>query len=138
MISTLDCWFRGKPFGDVEVCITGYLFASGVFSNRKNANNSVALQKKESFDNPLSAKVFYLFRLLFPKREKLEKRYTIIKKHPGLLPWYYLRRLFESLFRRSSWKALFDYHTTAIGASEFEQKLSFVGLGFDEIEKDIW
>ena len=44
-------------------------------------------------------KIFYLMRFLFPPRENLRKRYAIA--HDALLPFYYVRRIYERFIGRS-------------------------------------
>ncbi|MBU0996158.1 MAG: nucleotidyltransferase family protein [Proteobacteria bacterium] len=50
---------------------------------------------------PWIKKAIYIVDFVFPPKENLKKRYAI--SHDFLLPYYYLKRLFERLARRS-WK----------------------------------
>lgn len=68
-----------------------------ILTKHKDARAMISLRLPPSL-SPVR-KYFYLARFLFPPRENLRKRYRIA--HDGLLPFYYILRIYERLIRRS-------------------------------------
>ena len=85
-----DKWF-GQVYKDDSLLmeIEEYILSGGVFGNSKN-------QKNASIRN---GRFKYFVKVCFPSFEEMQSMFPWLKSRI-LLPWAWLRRIFESLFKR--------------------------------------
>lgn len=85
-----DKWFKSndyRDFCDDELLV----LSSGLYGTKdKRIQNITKTQSKSK----------YLFTRLFPSKERMYEFFPKLQKHPVLLPFYYIFRLFRGLFTR--------------------------------------
>ena len=90
------CWFMGKPMSEDTERISEYVMESGTYGvglHRTILNNT----KKNSVSG---SKISYFLKTLFLPYKQMRGRYHILKKAPILLPFYWVKRWCEVLFKR--------------------------------------
>lgn len=90
------CWFMGKPMSEDTERISEYVMESGTYGvslHRLMLNNT----KKNSVKG---SRISYFFKTLFLPYKQMQERYPILKKAPILLPFYWVKRWCEVLFKR--------------------------------------
>ncbi|MGN1138955.1 MAG: hypothetical protein ACI4RM_05860, partial [Ruminococcus sp.] len=91
MVEIANKWF-GK--GDLKNLSKNelYILSSGTFGNSKNmiANRHKGKSKGE-----------YVAARLFPPSKEMKNIYSVLRKHPYLLPFFYVGRIFSAPFTKS-------------------------------------
>ena len=96
----LSCAWFSKPeisYPDDSIKDFGnYIMDCGAYGHSDNfvANNEAMREVKKP------NKIKYIARRAFPTRQSMEKRFPVIKKHPSVLPYYWIKRLWRDGFRR--------------------------------------
>ena len=91
-----ECWFGGKTMDEDMERISDYVIESGTYGvslNRIMLNNA----KENSVGG---SRISYFLKTLFLPYKQMRRRYPILQKAPILLPFYWVRRWFEVLFKR--------------------------------------
>ncbi len=84
-----EAWFEDGAHDETTRKMEQYLFAGGVYGTRSN-QVAVEQSRRGRFG-------FLMYRIFIP-RKKLQHVYPVLKKHPYLLPVYWVRRWFRMLF----------------------------------------
>ena len=100
----MAAWFEDGPADDLTDTITDFIFDSGSWgSNDSRALGRTVLYSRDTPNT--GSRWAYLRGLLFPSVEMLKEKYTILQKHPRLLPLVWLvRPVYKLLFERDSVK----------------------------------
>lgn len=127
-------WFERAAPDDRTEFISEFVFASGSWGNMEQHVVSESVRNMHRSGAGVGGKLRYLWRLAFPNQESLQKRYTVLRKAPWLLPVIWLvRPMYKLIFELPSLKR----HKQVMGAmtrdnlDERHQMLKYVGL--DEI-----
>ncbi len=98
--SLCQYWFEdGVKTDDVEE-LSEYILLSGVFGNQTNYYLGGILRGDYG-----SKKSDFILSRLFPKREKLQDRYPVLKKMPLLLPLIWIVRILSAVFSEKDYSA---------------------------------
>ena len=127
----LAVWFEGAQTDARTEFITEFIFASGSWGNMEQRVVSESVRHMQRTGSGAAGKLRYLLRLAFPGRDALQKRYTVLRKAPWLLPAVWLvRPVYKLLFERKSLKQ----HRSVMDAMSRDtldtrrQLLQYVGL----------
>ena len=80
-------WMEDAPHTDITYRMEQFILTGGVYGN---VSNAVLVQAAKG-----ESKIGSFFKLVFLPKEKLEKVYPNLKKHPILLPFYQVKRWFK-------------------------------------------
>lgn len=86
-----DVCFGNAPHDKYTESMLAFIVNGGVFGNVENRAKYDKAQGEGS--------VKFIFRRIFPSREVLQKRYTVLEKAPFLLPVFWLRRIARNIFK---------------------------------------
>lgn len=86
-----DVCFGNAPHDKYTESMLAFIVNGGVFGNVENRAKYDKAQGEGS--------VKFVFRRIFPSREVLQKRYTVLEKAPFLLPFFWLRRIARNIFK---------------------------------------
>lgn len=99
----LAVWFEGAEADARTEFLTEFLFASGSFGNMEQRMLVESVRNMRRNGAGAAGKLRYLWRLAFPSLEAMQKRYTVLRKAPWLLPVMWLvRPVFKLLCERKS------------------------------------
>lgn len=92
----IACLFDGKPFSTEQAEIAEFIFKCGDHGNDNIRHLAMSVSRKSrlSFWN----KTRFTLQIYFPPAKELKLRYPILEKAPVLLPFYWVRRGFSTLF----------------------------------------
>jgi len=94
----LDVWFADRAEDQRTGVITEYIFASGSWGESMSRTVSSAVRDSRTTGKAGEGRARYLLRILFPDVVTLRSKYTVLKKHPWLLPGVWVVRPFYKLF----------------------------------------
>lgn len=127
----LSVWFEGAEDDARTEFLTEFLFASGSFGNMEQRMLVESVRNMRRNGAGAAGKLRYLWRLAFPSLEAMQKRYTVLRKAPWLLPVMWLvRPVFKLLCERKS----LAHHQRVLGGMTGENRderrelLEYVGL----------
>ena len=130
----ISTWFEDQESDSRTDFLTEFIFASGSFGQIENRVLSRAVRDANHSVLGFSGKLLYLWQTAFPGIKILREKYTILKKHPCLLPLVWLIRpfykvLFEwrSLRQQQRNLAAFDED----GMENHQKMLHYVGLDYN-------
>lgn len=92
-----DTWYSGHFNGEYD-SVSSYIIAGGVYGI-ENSDIENAFVNENSTENLKASTVRNLFRTMFPGKELMSIRYPILKKCIWLLPFFWIVRFFDTLFR---------------------------------------
>ena len=90
-------WFEELTGDEKMDVITDYIFASGSWGQLESKVISGAVRESPSSGRAVESKLRYAFRIMFPDVRTLRSKYTVLKKHPWLLPAVWVMRPFYKL-----------------------------------------
>lgn len=130
----LSVWFGDRPSDDMSDFITDVIFNSGSYGKASDASIARLTKNAQKKGSLKKAKLYRVFWLLFPSYSWMSQKYTVLKKAPILLPFYWVARWIKALFGdrqniRISVDQLKDGTDEKI--TEYERALKYVGLSFD-------
>ena len=99
VLDTLRCWFDGAETTEATDCITGLLFAGGIYGDAETAHQSTAIRYRKQYKFGWAVK---FLQLVFPGFRTQRKRYPILEEFPVLYPFSLIYHWFEVLFFRSA------------------------------------
>ena len=130
----ISTWFEDQESDPKTDFLTEFIFASGSFGQIENRVLSRAVRDANHSVLGFSGKLLYLWQTAFPGIKILREKYTILKKHPYMLPLVWLIRpfykvLFEwrSLRQQQRNLAAFDED----GMENHQKMLHYVGLDYN-------
>ena len=130
----ISTWFEDQESDSRTDFLTEFIFASGSFGQIENRVLSRAVRDANHSVLGFSGKLLYLWQTAFPGIKILREKYTILKKHPYMLPLVWLIRpfykvLFEwrSLRQQQRNLAAFDED----GMENHQKMLHYVGLDYN-------
>ena len=130
----ISTWFEDQESDSRTDFLTEFIFASGSFGQIENRVLSRAVRDANHSVLGFSGKLLYLWQTAFPGIKILREKYTILKKHPYMLPLVWLIRpfykvLFEwrSLRQQRRNLAAFDED----GMENHQKMLHYVGLDYN-------
>lgn len=129
----LSVWFEDAPEDDVSDFITETVFNSGAFGTSDVIRKAVALRAANKMGSEKRAKIWRVFRMLFPGRIAMQRRYPVLKKYPWLLPFLWpIRWLSACMFRRDNIRRQREYtrETSEENIQKYRQALNYVGLDY--------
>ncbi|MCQ2470862.1 MAG: nucleotidyltransferase family protein [Clostridia bacterium] len=89
-------WFSGSFNGKFDA-VGEYIISSGVYGKSTNHElNDFLLNDKKK-----QSKFKYILTTIFPEKNYMQARYSVLKKHPFLLPFYWIKRIFSTLIKSS-------------------------------------
>lgn len=116
MDSLCEYWFEdGAQTDDIEE-LSEYILLSGVYGNQTNHYLGGILRGDYG-----SKKSDFILSRLFPKKEKIQDRYPVLKKIPFLLPFIWIVRILTAVFSKKDYSAEIE---SAEAVTE-EEKLVF-------------
>ena len=127
----LAVWFEGAEADARTEFLTEFLFASGSFGNMEQRMLVESVRNMRRNGAGAAGKLRYLWRLAFPSLEAMQKRYTVLRKAPWLLPVMWLVRPVFKLLCES--KSLAHHQRVLDGMTgenrdERRELLEYVGL----------
>ena len=127
-------WFDGAQTDDKTDFISEFIFASGSWGAVNSRVISRTVRDGKGTVLKKSGKLTYLWELAFPGVLTLQKKYTVLKKCPWMLPLVWLwRPFYKLLFERASLKKrqkTLEYVTTE-RIEDRRQALHYVGLDYN-------
>jgi hypothetical protein len=127
-------WFDGEVMDEQSELISSYIFSSGNWGSARDHFLSQMVRREKQAQKKVN-RFSYTIGMLFPSVSRLEKKYTILKKYPWMLPLVWIYRPFYKLIRkeerssiarhRKNWKDI-----TAKNLQDRRQALQYVGLDY--------
>lgn len=91
-----------RPLTDSEKDLLLEFFTSGTFGTGEQVMQRLVQNGEQTVTR--KKRIAYVLRRMFPHHEAMAKDYPVLKRHPWLLPWYWLRRLLKGL--TGEWKKI--------------------------------
>ena len=91
-VNLAKVWFDDEPSTPLLEDLGDYVLNSGIYGNIENRTSSDMSEKH--------SKLGYFFLRVFPPYKDMIKSYPSLKKCPILLPFYWIARIFRSIFFR--------------------------------------
>lgn len=104
ILALIDYWFAGGPGSETLDILTEFIFSSGSWGADEVRVLSRAVRDAKHSALGFSGRLLYLWQTAFPPRRTLWDKYTVLKKHPWMLPAVWLVRPFYKVF--FEWKTL--------------------------------
>jgi hypothetical protein len=104
ILRLIDCWFGNGPEDKILEVMTEFIFSSGSWGVDEIKVLSRAVRDARHSALGFSGRLLYLWQTTFPKVTILQDKYTVLKKHPWLLPLVWIYRPFYKVF--FEWKSL--------------------------------
>lgn len=127
-------WFDGAQTDEKIDFITEFIFASGSWGEGNSRVLSRAIRDGKGPLLKRSGKLTYLRELAFPGVMTLRGKYTVLKKHPWMLPLVWLwRPFYKVLFERGSLEERRETleYVTVERIDDRRQALHYVGLDYN-------
>lgn len=105
MMDFARLWFEEIPIPRTDVSaeqrmkMERYFLTSTVYGTREQLELHSAVDTGKKQNSLFLASVRNFFSALFPSRWMMQTQYPVLKRHPVLLPFCWVARLFRSLFR---------------------------------------
>lgn len=97
ILSLCKCFFQNAPYGDNQRDIATFVFRCGDHgSNAIRYLTEANPNKKQSLS--FWSKLHFALEIYFPPAKNLKYRYPVLEKAPVLLPFYWVKRGFHTLF----------------------------------------
>lgn len=131
ILRLIDVWFADAPTDEKMDYMTDFIFASGSWGVGQSRTLANAVKNKQR--SGVLAKLRYVWSILFPPVVVLSRKYTVLKKHPWMLPLVWLiRPFYKVLFEVKSLKRQKD-NLGVLTKEEIRHRremLNFVGLDY--------
>jgi hypothetical protein len=127
-------WFEGEKPDERTEFLTEFIFASGSWGEGNSRVLSRAIRDGKGPLLKRSGKLTYLRELAFPGVMTLRGKYTVLKKHPWMLPLVWLwRPFYKVLFERGSLEERRETleYVTVERIDDRRQALHYVGLDYN-------
>jgi hypothetical protein len=128
----IQVWFGDAPEDETSEFLTAYIFASGNYGQAEERFLSDVVRRMQT-EPGLGKKGGFVLDSIFPSVKALAPKYTILRKHPWLLPaiWVY-RPFYKLICERDSVKMKIDRVEliTEDNLKRKEQMLRAMGLEF--------
>ena len=89
-VALCEVWLEGKEHTDLTRRMERFILTGGVYGSTEN----LISVRQSAHQN----RAVYLWRRVFPTYESLAAIHPKLKKHPCLLPFFYVRRWFRAVF----------------------------------------
>lgn len=126
----IDVWFGDAQADEKSDFITDFIFASGSWGTLRARTISVRVRDTK---HTSKGKLPYIWRRFFPSMEDMEFLYPVLKKHPVLLPVFYVWRVIDKIFIQRGVVKRQMQMVAAINPENIEsrqQALNYVGLDY--------
>jgi hypothetical protein len=131
-------WFDGEEETQESKLIGDYVFNCSLYGNSQNLAAAQADNEKGEVGEK-TVKRTLLKNRFFPSARMISDRYTVLKKHPYLLPFVWVWRWIDILlFRRKSIKNTINVYN-ALDEKQIKQRtavMNAVKLKIDQLEED--
>lgn len=129
----LDVWFENREPDAVTELMTAFIFSDGSWGNETSRRFHEAVKSKQLQRRERNYSIRAAIRAVFPPSAKIQYTYPTLKKHPWLLPLFWVIRWFDILLIRNYViRRKLEAHRTAgdIRVDDYEEALRTVGLDF--------
>ena len=99
LLQLLSCWFAGEEATEAVELITAAAFNGGVCQENESAVQSRMVHTAEGEESLSKQKARWFLRAVFPSASFLSYKYPVLKKWPILLPFCWVHRWFDAVFR---------------------------------------
>lgn len=92
-------WFEGEKTSDATIeAMAVFIAQSGWIGTYSQYTSAKLAQNSKESNSSIITKLKSYWDIIFPTYENLVKRYPNAKKHKVLVPFYYIYRIFKSVF----------------------------------------
>ncbi|MBR5273056.1 MAG: nucleotidyltransferase family protein [Clostridia bacterium] len=98
VVALSQIWFDDNVVDNSLEEMSNYIISSGSYGKAKNAVINNFINGSKQNDSLFIKKIKYFFFMVFPDKEYLSGKYPIVKEKPYLLPLYWVKRFFSSIF----------------------------------------
>lgn len=103
ILQVIKVWFEDAPSDEKTDFITDFVFSGGSWGSSESKIVSRVVRDSRHTPIKLSVRLIYWCNLAFPKEYVLREKYTVLKKHPWMLPLVWLwRPLYKLLFEKDA------------------------------------
>ncbi len=96
IIKLNSCLFEGAPFSEEQIKIAAFIFKCGDHGNDNIRHLAMSISRKSRLS--FWSRIRFTLQIFFPPAKELKIRYPLLEKAPVLLPLYWIRRGFSTLF----------------------------------------
>lgn len=124
-------WFGDAPADEKTDYLTAFIFASGNWGDAQV--HLLSQTVKHTKNTGMTGRTQYFWSHLFPSAAALSQGYPILKKHPWVLPFVWVIRLFRKMFDRKA-IARTEANLKALDQSKVDERqkmLNYVGLDYN-------
>lgn len=134
ILDLIEYWFHDGPGSEKLEYISEYIFNSGSWGADASRALSRAVRDSNRALPGVSGRMLYIWQVLFLPVDILKDKYTILKKHPWMLPLVWLVRPFYKVI--FEWKTLKrqQMNLEALSEDNLENRrklLNYVGLDYN-------
>ena len=97
IVKLADLWLDGGEFDENSLVLTDFIFDGGLYGTGKS---QVAMKAGTDGKSAEHARRKYVTGRLFPPYKVMKVRYPVLNKHPILLPFCWIARIFNAIFTR--------------------------------------
>lgn len=133
VLHLIDVWFEDGKEDQMAEYMTQYIFSSGSWGQQSDRLVSRTLRDSKHSVLGFSGKLVYIWHTLFPARQVLQQKYTVLKKHSWMLPvvWV-IRPFYKLLFEPQSLKKQKE-NLSSVNQKDIKTRqdfLNYVGLDY--------
>ena len=134
VLQLIDVWFQSAETNPKMDHMTDFIFSSGSWGTGNSRLLSRTVRDSKHSAVGFSGRLVYLWKTAFPDVMTLREKYTVLKKHPCLLPAVWIwRPIHKLLFERESLKKQRqNLQTVSMDHLQARQEaLNYVGLDYN-------
>lgn len=132
ILSLIAVWFENAEPTDMTEFISAFIFTSGNWGNIKSKTKANAVKHKQISEASSYSLSRNILRRTFPAPRDLIARYPVLKRHPWLVPVFWVHRIFDAIInKRNRVKIYVKVYNSTDEIETYEQSLDYVGLRFN-------
>ena len=118
IVKLTKVWFEGEETDGLTTQLQNYILTGGVYGTTGNKVGVSVARKKTGGK--------HIFSRLFPPYSVMVSLYSNLKKHPILLPFYWIRRIFKLLNKDKKQRALYEVQVARNVSKEHVEQMQIM------------
>lgn len=131
----LDVWFFDKEGDEITDFITGKIFASSAYGEKKSKLEAEALRLAQANKNAKAGKRKRKLQMIFPPYQQMCGKYPFLKGWAILLPLMWVVRIISALFKKKGGSAIASMNNLDKVTNEqierYDAELHYVGIPYN-------
>lgn len=134
VMRAVRAWFGEATWDERALLIIEQVCGSGAYGTKEVHDVSVVVREAGTTKTVAQARFARVWKMVFQPYDQMKEKHPVLEKRPGLLPLFWVRRIFVVLlFRRQELKRTTKElrNGNIRAASQYQQELDSVGLNFN-------